>query len=377
VHPHSPNPRIVRLTPLDTALDRLGALVSPARPSERPVALAVGTVSASDIRAPASLPVSPVAYADGWAVNAEELVGASAYSAAILAPPPPWVNADDAMPEGADAVLPADALAIVEPGIAEASSPIAQGDGVRRTGQDVTAGALIVAEGMRLAPRHAAILLACGIDRVMVRTPRVRIVVASRAAARQSDMVRMWLESFGADIADIVSAPEDRKELAAGFSTSGADLVISLGGTGEGRDDYAVAALADVGRVDVQGIALRPGASAAFGQSDGVPVLLLPGRLDALIAGALVLLVPALARICSLAQRDWHSSAKLADKASSVIGFSELFLGVPQGDAIQPVPLNEAGLDVLARAEGWFTVPPGSEGLAAGQIVQLSRFQPR
>ena len=378
MHPHSPNPRIVRLTPLDTALDRLGALVSPARPSERPVALAVGTVSASDIRAPASLPVSPVAYADGWAVNAEELVGASAYSAAILAPPPPWVNADDAMPEGADAVLPADALAIVEPGIAEASSPIAQGDGVRRTGQDVTAGALIIAEGMRLAPRHAAILMACGIDE--------RKGTYAARPYRRREPCRGAAVRYGADVAGIVRRRNRRYCLRTGRSDRNSppasarpasDLVISLGGTGEGRDDCAVAALADVGRVDVQGIALRPGTSAAFGQSAGVPVLLLPGRLDALIAGALVLLVPALARISGLAQRDWHSSAKLADKASSVIGFSELFLGVPQGDAIQPVPLNEAGLDVLARAEGWFTVPPGSEGLAAGQIVQLSRFQPR
>jgi molybdopterin biosynthesis enzyme len=377
VHTVSPNPRIVRFTPLDAALDRLSALASPALAGERPVAQAIGMICASDVRAPASLPSRPVAYADGWAVNADDLAGASAYSAAIIAPPPAWVNADDPMPSGADAVLPPHALTIVAPGMAEASSPIAQGEGVRDAGQDITVGSLIVAEGTRIAPRHAAILTACGIETITVRAPRIRIVVASKAAARQCDLVRMWLEALGVDIAEIVSAPEDQKKLSSLFGMAGVDLVVSLGGTGEGHDDCAVAALAEAGEVDVHGIALRPGGSTAFGQAAGVPVLLLPGRLDALIAGALVMTVPALARISGLTQWDWLMPATLAGKVSSVIGFSELFLAIPQGDAVRPVPLNEAGLDAVARAVGWFIVPPGSEGLPAGQIVHLRPFQPR
>lgn len=374
---HSPNPRIGRLTPLDQALERLTSLTTKIDARERPISRAVGAVLAADIIAPAHLPASPVAYADGWAVNASEVVGASAYSAAILAPPPVWVEADDRMPDGADAVLPEDAVMAVAPGMSEASMSIAPGEGVRNTGQDVAAGTLLMAEGTRIAPRHVGILRACGFETAMVRTPRVRLVVATTAAARKADMVRMWLEGAGAEILELLSAPGDREKLAACYSMPGADLVISLGGTGQGRGDCAVAALGDVGTVDFQGVALRPGGTASFGRAGGVPVLLLPGRVDGVIAGVLVLASTLLTHISGLSRPDWHAPSRLSDKASSVIGFTELFLGVPEGDLIRPIPLDEASFDALARAVGWFTVPPGSEGFAAGDTVHLRPFQPR
>ena len=41
------------------------------------------------------------------------------------------------------------------------------------------------------------------------------------------------------------------------------DAVIAIGGTGVGRDDASVATLARLGRVEVHGIALSPGETAA------------------------------------------------------------------------------------------------------------------
>lgn len=377
MHHHSPNPRLTRFTPLEAALETLDAVTKDAAPVERRPAEAIGAVTAADILAPYDLPASPVAYADGWAVNADEVVGASAYSAAIITPPPPWVDSDAPMPSGYDAILPPDALSLVAPGMAEATAPVSPGEGVRRTGQDIRKDALLIAAGTRLAPRHIGILRACGIDAVSVRIPSVRLVIASPAAARSQDMVAMWLESLGAEVVEILSAEGDARSLARHYAKPGADLVLSVGGTGQGRSDCAVKALADAGSVKLHGVALRPGESTALGEAAGTAAILLPGRVDGLVAGALVFVLHALARISGLMRPEWSAPAALSAKATSIIGFSELFLGVPDGDRIRPVPLNEAGFDGLGRAVGWFTLPPGSEGLVEGQTVHLRPFQPR
>jgi molybdopterin biosynthesis enzyme len=310
-------------------------------------------------------------------VNAEDLVGASAYSAALLAPPPHWVEADDPMPSGVDAVLPPDAVTVPAPGMAEASTSVAPGEGVRNTGQDIRTGGLLLAAGTRLAPRHIGILGACGIVKVDVRTPRIRIVLASAAAERHVDMVRMWLGLAGTEVVEAISAAGERAELNAAYKKPGVDFVLSLGGTGQGRSDCAVAALGDAGDIAWHGIALRPGGTAAFGRVGGVPVLLLPGRIDGVIAGLLALAAKVLSGLSGLTQPDWQAPLRLAGNASSTIGFTEFFLGLPEGDLIRPLPLDEAGFEALARAAGWFTVPPGSEGLAAGDVVHLRPFQPR
>ncbi|BCJ91869.1 molybdopterin-binding protein [Terrihabitans soli] len=373
----SPNPRIQRLTPLDDALARLAAETPLAPPLTRAVADATGAVLASDIRAPADLPASPVAYSDGWAVNAEDLVGASAYSAAVIAPPPTWVDADDPMPSGVDSVVPPDAVTIPAPGMAEASASVAPGHGVRNTGQDVKSGALLIPAGTRLAPRHIGILTLSGFGTIDVRMPRIRIVLASAAAARHADMVRMWLQLAGTEIAETISVPGARNDLAAAYRKPGADFILSLGGTGQGRSDCAVAALKDAGTVELQGVALRPGETSSFGRVGTVPVLLLPGRADGVIAGVLALAKPIVTGLSGLTQPDWLAPVRLASKASSTIGLTEFFLGLPEKEAIRPLPLDEAGFEALGRAVGWFTVPPGSEGFAAGDVVHLRPFQPR
>jgi molybdopterin biosynthesis enzyme len=308
-------------------------------------------------------------------VNAEDLIGSSVYSAALLAPPPKWVDAGDPMPN-ADAVLSPEGVIFVSPNVAEAAGSIVSGEGVRLPGQDIGAGEILLAAGTRLEPRHIGILRACGLETVTVRVPQLRIVIASAAAGAHAEMIRRWLETAGANVIDILAAPADRSALALNYGRTGADLVISLGGTGRGRNDCAVAALSDAGAVAVHGVALHPGESVAFGNVSSVPVLLLPGRLDALIAGTLALAMPALAGLSGSRPEERPSIHRLMEKVNSAVGLSELFLGLPAGDLVRAVPLAEARLDTLAQSIGWLLVPPESEGLGAGQIVHLRPIHP-
>jgi molybdopterin biosynthesis enzyme len=369
------NPRLSRLTALDDALERLSGLLRPAAPRDVPVGESCGRIAAASIAVPADVPPAPRAHTDGWAVNSADLVGASSYSPALLTPPPVWIDAGDAMPSGTDAVLPFHDLSESVPGTAEAGASVAPGEGVRLAGQDIASGHVVVPAGVRVMPVQLGVLGALGLETISVRTPRVRIVEAG-AARGHAQAVRAWLAAWGADV---IGSGEsgDRPSLADIFRQPRADLVISIGGTGEGRNDFAAASLADAGEIAVRGVALRPGASLTFGQAGGVPVLLLPGRLDALFAGLLSVGDFALRRLGGCAGDSEAIPALLALKASSAIGFSEIFVVTRDGDAVRPHPLSEAGWDVLASASGWFTVPPGSEGFAAGDRVQVRPFQPR
>lgn len=375
VQPGSPNPRIPRLAPLDAALDRLAALTQRGYVLSRLVAQAIGTVLAADVHAATDLPSEAIAYADGWAVAAEDVAGATAYGAAILSPPPLWVEAGSRMPAAADAILPPEAATFATPDVGEVSSSVAPGEGVRNAGQDVSAGALMAEQGTRLTARHVALLGACGIENVDVRVPRVRLIIAGRGGTPYGDMVRQWLTAVGAEVTEVLAAPADRAALSAGYAKQGADLVVSIGGTGQGRTDCAVAALSDVGAIELHGIAMRPGTTAAFGHVGERPVLLVPGRIDAMVAGMLILVAPAVSNAAGLVEPRWQVASRLASKVTSTIGVSELFLGMRAGDELEPVPLDGAGLDVLVRAVGWFMVPPGSEGYAAGETVHLRPFR--
>jgi molybdopterin biosynthesis enzyme len=219
-------------------------------------------------------------------------------------------------------------------------------------------------------------LKACGVKTVRVRVPRVRLVIASRSAERHADMMRLWLQAAGAELIETVGVFE-KDRLVAAYKKPDADLILSLGGTGQGRTDAAVAALKDAGTLDLHGVALRPGGSAAFGEANGVPVLLLGGRMDSLIAGGLTLGARAVNGLAGLNRPSWRATSPITQKVTSIIGFTEIFLAVPEDGGMRPIPLNEASFDAVARAAGWFTLSPESEGLPAGQTVQVRPFSPR
>ena len=86
-------------------------------------------------------------------------------------PRPPWVDAGDALPRGADAVLPPDAVTG-----AEVHAGAAAGDGVLAAGADAAAGQILRRAGERLRAVDVAALQSAGVARVSIREPRVRVV---------------------------------------------------------------------------------------------------------------------------------------------------------------------------------------------------------
>ena len=365
---HGHSQRIDRLTPLADVVAEIARSVPPVAQAGCAIGNALGRVLAQDVVAPAQSPARPLALRDGWAVRAEDTTDAGSYAPALLATLPTRMDAGDALPETADAVAPLDSIKLRQ-GAAEALTVLAPGDGVLLAGGDTEKDELLLPAGRPLRRIDIATLRALDIAEVMVREPRV-FVVTVRADAMLDAIADFLAETIAAEGATIAGWSCTADGLAQAISAA-ADAIFVIGGTGTGRNDDSVERLASLGRVAVHGIAVAPGETAAFGFAGRIPVLLVPGRLDAAVATWLTLGRHLIACVSGRKNDEAGRSAVLTRKASSNLGLSEIVLVDRKGDAVEPLASGYLSLTALARAEGWIVVPADSEGYPAGARIQV------
>ena len=317
--------RIARLTPLAGVLARIDALVTPVEPRQAKVAAARGYVLAADVVAPSGLPAAALALRDGFALHADATTDAGGYAPAPLAPPPVRVDLGDPLPPGADAVAALDVV-VARRGRHEALAAVASGEGVLTAQGDVALGAILRRAGERLRPVDMAVLVAAGIEHVRIRAPRVGLVRTRPAGDAVLDAICVLVASaIGSTGAVVLDQRADvALDLPTALRREDADAVVAVGGTGSGRRDRSVRSLAAAGRVEVHGIAISPGETAAFGVVGSRPVLLLPGRLDAALAVWLMLGRQLLARLSGSIEDEPATTARLTRKIASTLGLTEV-----------------------------------------------------
>lgn len=360
--------RIGRLTPLGDVLAQIDLNVKPVAPRKRDASAACGLTLAEDIRLAHALPRHAVALRDGLAVNADAIRDAGPYAPVTLQDPVP-VNAGDAMPPAADAVLPHDAV-IWRGAVADVIAPAAPGEGVLAQGADADPARPLFAAGRLLRAHDIAVLRAAGIPAVVARTPAITVVHSGQSGTFV-DAALAWtthaLERTGGRATDSAS-------LQTALRAPDADAVIGIGGTGSGERDDAAAALAANGTLFCHGIAIAPGETAAFGFVGEKPVLLVPGRLDAAIACWLLIGAHMLARLRGREPDTRARSMRLSRKIASAIGMDELVPVACTDEEVEPLASGYLSLEALARADGWIRVPAQSEGYPAGTAVTVRPF---
>ena len=356
--------RIARLTPLADVLASFDLSIRPVAPREQPVANAVGRTLAADVMTAVGHPKAALALRDGYALRSDLTVDASAYAPAPLPHAPQQVDVGDALPAAADAVAALDAVQM-RGARAEALAAVAPGEGVLLADADAAAGAPLRVAGARLRRIDIAILTALGVERVMIREPRVRVVRAAKG-----DIIRGAAAGLARAIdAESGLAVSDDATLEAALNDEGVDAVIAIGGTGSGRNDASVRTLAHIGRVQYHGIGITPGETTALGFVGTRPVLLLPGRFDAALAGWLTIGRRLLARLAFRLIEEQPFAAELARKISSPLGLAEVVPVRRRAGKVEPVATGYLPLQALARAEAWLLVPADSEGYPAGARV--------
>lgn len=353
------------LTPLDQALDALLQGVEPVAPVELPLSEALRCIAAVVPPLPA-YPRCDVAAMDGYAFCARDLVGASSYSPLPLTMPPVWVEAGEAMPESCDCVLDAGSVDVSGP-MPQVLAEAVPGQGVRRNGSDIAAGRLVVEAGWRVRSRDLLLARTAGLKRLAVRRPRLRIVNVPGGGVT-AEFIAESARASGAQVISHAAAGRDAGSIAAGLDNSACDLLLIVGGSGVGRTDAAVTALAARGNVLAHGIALQPGRTSAVGRIGTTPVLVLPGAPDQAFAAWWTLALPVFDRLSGRRSRK-TVNLPLARKVASGVGIAEIALLERQQDQWVPLAVGELSLEAIARAEGWLVISGGSEGFAAGAPV--------
>jgi molybdopterin molybdotransferase len=405
------NPPVLRRTPLADAIAVLDGLPCALVGQEMvPLEDAVGRVTATGI-GPRQLPCAGAqALADGYALAGLETVGASPYNPLTFrllgsaAPGNPLpgslapgtavrVAMGAALPPGADAVLLSEAAQ--ERGdsidVFDATGPGAWTDAGNRSPKDPDSPLLPAQHRVRAV--DLALLAAHGVRELAVqRVPRVRILVmamqAASAAAGASavtpgvdatgPMLRALIERDGGIVTDCIELAGDAAGLSDHLEQPGADLTLTVGGTGMGFNDHTAAIVSEAGPLLFHGVNLRPGESVAAASLPLGPVILLPGHPVA-AAAAYECLAARLVRRLAGRSPDWPHPARrvrLARKVSSALGVTDWCrVRFTDSETVEPLPLSgPLSLTQLAQADGFFLIPPESEGHPPGSIVDIHSY---
>ncbi len=300
----------------------LAALVAPGT-STRP------RFAAQILTAPVSLPPFDNSAVDGYAVRAVDTQSADpilTVSGSIPAGPTP----DDSIPlppgtatriftgapipAGADAVLMQEDCELDPEGGLLVLDPVKPWENIRFAGDDVKAGAHILAVGDELTAQRIALLQACGIQTVNLATAPSVALIASGSELRpagtplppgciyESNLgaLTRLLESAGARVVSAVVIPDDPAATRAALDDASrlAQVIVTVGGASVGDHDLFKSAALELGfGIDFWRIAMKPGKPFFAGRRDQTYLLGLPGNPVSAFATAVLLVLPALRQL--------------------------------------------------------------------------------
>ncbi len=385
---------------MQEALD-LARSLAPALAAESvPVPQSAGRVLAEDVRAGRDLPARASSAMDGWAVRAEETPGdlavagesAAGRPSEVALPPGSAIAVSTGafLPEGADAVARREITRVEGERVAVTEAVGAERD-VRRRGETIRQGVLLLGRGHRVAPHEVGAIGAMGRAEVLcARRPRVAVLAtgaelvalgaragpaqvhdSSRhgiaAQARAAGALVVASQTLGDDLEATVAA------LAALLDAVGQerpDIVVTNGGISGGDHDLVRPALARLGVTEMaRGVRAKPVHPTYLGRRGDQVVLGLPGNPASAAVAFHLLGRPLLGH-----PDDWWRRASLTASVETRPGRAELLRCAEGPAGLTPAPdQGPHAVTSLAGAMALAWVGEDDDG-AAGSVVRFSRL---
>lgn len=384
---------------LEEARDKWRRAVADRRTAveEMPVPEALGRVLAEPVTAKVSVPHYHGAAMDGYAVKASDTFGAAAVRPKHLTVGVQAfaVDTGDPMPPGTDAVIMIEHVHPVDAQTIEIRSAAFPWQHVRKVGEDIVAGELLLPQQHRLRPADLGALLASGVSTVSVYAkPRVwiqptgtELVPAHKATQAAPGQI---VEFNGTVIAAMVrqeggiavlhpGVGDDAATLGARMkeaADSDADVIVFNAGSSAGSEDYTASLVQDLGTLLVHGVTMMPGKPVLLGLVHGKPFIGLPGYPVSAVVAFEQFVRPLLAWLQGLAEPGWTMvEAVMGRKMPSKLGLEE-FLRVIVGrvrERLVAMPLQRGAgvITSLVRADGLVRIPQESEGINEGEQVRV------
>jgi molybdopterin molybdotransferase len=398
-----------KLTSIDEALQKFFAAVEFKHLTAVTVPLgsALNRVLAEGVVASVDVPRFNRSAVDGYAVNAEETIGATQFKPKVFqltdgnridAQRAKQVWTGNPLPECADAVVMLEDTKLVK-GKVHVWSQVTPGENVSRRGEDIREGDVAAEAGARLKPQHLGLIAALGISKVKVfNKPRIAVLatgnelvelgnklVGSHVFDTNKLVLCALCSDLGAEPLDLGIAKDDVDEISERLriGLGEADVIITSGGTSVGGSDFVPDAVNKVAKpgVIVHGVAMRPAMPTALAAANGKPILILPGNPVAAMVGFEVFARPLICRLLGMKQMEPRLTvqAKMTRGIATALGrrnFVRVRVFRHDGELLAE-PISARGssmISTMTKANGYVIVPENREGLEEKEPVSVKLF---
>jgi molybdenum cofactor synthesis domain-containing protein len=388
---------------------------------------ALGRIVSADIFSALDVPPFDRATMDGYAVVAADTFYADENDPAILIirgaitageVPARYVERGSCMgiatgaplPEGANAVVKVENTAEYTEVVAgeevrkvKVYKPVAPVENIMLAGSDIKQGERIVRCGTTLTPRETGVLAACGINEVLVhKRPTVAIIsTGNELIAPGEDLEPAKIYDVNAQtLSDSVRecgcsplflgiARDNLDELSEGIKESletGADVIITSGGTSAGAGDLLPNAIEGHGEILVHGVDIKPGKPFIFGTIKGKLLFGLPGNPTSALITFSLFVAPLLRTLSGISTGEAGErlmnkriKAKAAVRIFSEPGRNEYVLVnlVPAKESGEgafrayPILTGSGSITTLSKADGFIFMGKGKEITEEGEMVDV------
>jgi molybdopterin molybdotransferase len=364
---------------------------------------ALGCVLAQDIYSPVELPLFDSSAMDGYAVRSSDVNGVLPVKLKIAGE----VKAGDfkkrglakgeayriytgaQIPGGADAVLMQEDGEEAE-GFVLVKKHVKSGDNVRKAGEEVRRGELVLNAGALLTPAALGMLAMMGIGRVSVtRKPSVLVAATGSEVMRPGERLRAGkvydsntysissaLRYMGIERVRSVRAKDDPSSIENLFHKAlhAHDVLIFTGGVSVGKYDFVSVIFEKAGVKKVfHKVAQKPGKPVYFGKCEDKLIFGLPGNPASALVCFYQYVYPAIRKMSGL-DPIFLSEGELVLEENIQIkpGRVHFLFGIAASGSVTPLPHQASHmLSSLAVANCLVVVPAGQSLVKKGESVRV------
>jgi len=365
---------------------------------------AVGRVLAAPVTALISSPNFHLSAMDGIAVKAASTFGASETrpKELIIGKDAFHVNTGHVMPENTDTVIMIEYVHVLDENRVEIETPAFPWQNVRKVGEDIVATELLFPQNHVVTPYCVGALLSGGIFEVPVKTrPRVLIIPTGselvdwrqttienlqpgQVIETNSFVLGKLVESCGGAFirhAMITDDPSNIKTAILDAANSEVDMVLTVGGSSAGSEDYTKHAVEVLGRVLVHGVTIMPGKPVLIGEIKGKPIFGIPGYPVSAIVAFEQFVGPLISFMLGQPEKERSTvQVEPTRKIPSKLGLEEFIrvkLGAVGNKIVAiPLPRGAGCITSLTEADGIIRVPKNQEGINPQEPVAAELLRP-
>ncbi len=395
------------LLSVEEARRRILAVCHPLEPSRLPIMECLDLVLAEDIVADRDTPPADNSAMDGFAVRHSDLDAAGPTRLPVAMDVPAGHPTDQTLGPGqaarimTGALMPAGSDTVVRFEDTESGAgwvtihrTPAFGRNVRRRGEDVRAGQVVLRRGALVRPQEVGMLASVGRTTALAHprptvallatgdevTPLGNPVLAGRIRDINSYTNAAQVVRSGGEPLLLGVAADRVDDISAALRTgleAGADLIVTSGGVSVGDFDLVKQVLSAEGKMDFWWVNMKPGKPIAFGTVAGVSLIGLPGNPVSAMIGFELFARPAIHRLRGLPEQEPRSiSARLSTAIERKDGrrhYLRVRLRRDSGGVYADLTGDQGSgiLTSLVQADGLAVIPEDARRLEAGAEVRV------